>query len=97
MCATWNALSNFTYAEISAAGLTWKELEALSNENVVKLIQVRLNEYHPKTDEQRNVKALLDALLLNIASSFAYDILKGIDWSDTLREIVQIISQNFGK
>ncbi len=97
MCATWNALLNFTYAEIAAAGLTWKELEALSDENAIKLIQVRLNECHPKTDEQRNVKALLSALLVNIASSLAYDMLKGFDWSDTLREIVRVISQNFGE
>ena len=97
MCATWNALLNFTYAEISAAGLTWKELETLSDENAVKLIQVRLNECHSKTDEQRNVKALLSALLVNIASSLAYDMLKGFDWSATLREIARVISQNFGK
>ena len=97
MCAKWNALSDFTYSEIAASGLTWKELEVLSDENAVKLIQARLDEIHPKTDAQRNLKGLLSAILLNIASSFAYDALNEFDWSDALRAITQIINQNFGK
>lgn len=96
MCATWNALSNFTYGEIAAAKITWGEAKELSDENLVKLIQTKLDQCTPRTNEEAQLKNDLKALLIGILAAFAYDSLKAIDWSSVLRGIMFLIEQNFG-
>ena len=87
-------LANFTNAEIAAAGLTYRDICCLSDEDLIKLIQVRLGRFEPQTPEQAKTKAFLSAILINIASSLAYDALKSVDWSFVLSEIVKFVTQN---
>lgn len=57
--ATHNALSYFTNEEIREAHLTYGEINALSDENFVKLMRIKLEHFSPKTPKQVHEKNLL--------------------------------------
>ena len=74
--ATYRAASFFTWNEIKEAHLTWAEAQALSDENFVKLMQVKLNRFSPQTPEQAKRKDILIRLAKNLAFALTCDALK---------------------
>ena len=74
--ATYGALSHFTYSELEEAHLTYGEIEALSDENFVKLMQVKLNRFSPQTPEQAKRKDILIRLAKSLAFALTCDALK---------------------
>ena len=74
--ATYGALSHFTYGELEEAHLTYGEIKALSDENFIKLMQVKLNRFSPQTPEQAKAKDILIRLAKNLALALTCDALK---------------------
>lgn len=74
--ATYRAASLFTWNEIKEAHLTWAEAQALSDENFIKLMQVKLNRFPPQTPEQAETKDMLIRLAQNLAFALTCDALK---------------------
>lgn len=74
--ATYRAASFFTWNEIKEAHLTWAEAQALSDENFIKLMQVKLNRFSPQTPEQAENKDILIRLAKNLAFALTCDVLK---------------------
>ena len=54
--ATYGALSHFTYGELEEAHLTYGEIKALSDENFIKLMEVKLNRFRPKRQNKQKTK-----------------------------------------
>ena len=76
--ATCGALSHFTYGELKEAHLTYGEIKALSDENFIKLMEVKLNRFSPKTPEQAKTKDVLIHLARDLALALTCDALKFI-------------------
>ena len=73
--AAHHVLSHFTQAEIAASGLTNAELAALTDENLIKLMQVKLDRFSPQTPEQAKTKEILIRLAKNLAFALTCDAL----------------------
>lgn len=74
--ATYGALAHFTHGEIKAAHLTYGEIKELSDENFIKLMQVKLDRFSPKTPEQSKTKEVLRRLATDVAFALTCDALK---------------------
>lgn len=94
--STYDMLSNFTHAEISALGLQHKTMSSLSDSELLKLAQMRLERFSPETPEHEKMKKMLDSVLTGIGSSLAYDALKFV-WTPVLTQIIDFLTELLAK
>lgn len=93
--ATWGEVSKFKHGELEKMHLTWGDLQQMSFDELMKLAQLRLDQFQPKTEKEHILKSTFQMLLVKIASEIALSIAKEVDWLDVLRGIVQFFSDNF--
>ena len=94
--STHEMLSNFTNKEIADLHLQHRTLKELSDSELLKLAQMRLERFQPQTPKQSEIKGTLSNVLCGIAASLACDGLKLV-WTTTLTQINQLITELLAK
>lgn len=96
--STWGELdkSGLTWGEIDKLNLTWGELDKLTFDELMDLAKKKLERFQtdkPLPPERtKELKDLLSALLLGLATDATYDALKNIDWKGILKSIIRLLS-----
>lgn len=66
--ATYGDLSKFTSAELLQMRLTHKDLENLSLDELLRLSQIRLERFRPKTQSEEVFKSFFAAVVAQITA-----------------------------
>lgn len=92
--ATYGDLSKFTNAELSQMRLTHKDLENLSFDELLRLAQIRLERFQPKTQSEGVFKSILAAVVAQITASALEKALNPDNWLPVLRQIAEFFCDN---
>lgn len=91
---TWGELSHFRYDELAEMNLTWDDLNHLTLEQLLMLAEAKVKRYRPEEEKGKALKELLLSVVAQISACFLIDAAKAVNWSDVLKQIVQLVQSN---
>ncbi len=91
---TWGELSHFRYDELAEMDLTWDDLSHLTLEQLLMLAEAKVKRYRPEEEKCKDLKELLLSVIAQISACFIIDAAQAVNWSDVLKQIVQLVQKN---
>lgn len=91
---TWGELSHFRYDELAEMDLTWDDLSHLTLEQLLMLAEAKVKRYRPEEEKYKDLKELLLSVIAQISACFIIDAAQAVNWSDVLKQIVQLVQKN---